>query len=74
MKKKFIFSLKKLHQNTFITINTDTMTRDKLARLEMKCIDWNKLDANEKTLSSNLKQSVVTTWKLFASQNCKPDL
>lgn len=30
--------------------------------------------ADEKTFSLKAKQSVVTTLKLFASQNCKPDL
>ena len=29
---------------------------------------------DEKTSPSNAKQSLFTTWKLFASQNCKPDL
>lgn len=29
---------------------------------------------DEKTRSSNVKQSLFTTWKLFASQNCRPVL
>jgi hypothetical protein len=33
----------------------------------------NNIGADEKTLSSKAKQSFVTTFKLFASQNCKPD-
>ena len=36
--------------------------------------NWNKVVADEKTLSSKVKQSLVTTLKLFASQKCKPDL
>jgi len=47
------------------------MTRHKLIRLNKNVVEYG---ADEKTFSSKAKQSFVTTLKLFASQNCKPDL
>ncbi len=46
-------------------MTTDIMTRR---------VNTVKCGADEKAFSSKAKQSLVTTWKLFASQNCKPDL
>jgi hypothetical protein len=45
-----------------------------MTRLKENVVDGNKYGADEKGLSSKSKQSVVTTLKLFASQNCKPEL
>ena len=51
------------------------MTRYKLTRLNTNTVvDGSKRNADENTFSSNLKQSFEATLKLFASQNCKPDL
>ena len=47
------------------------MTRHKLTRLKKNIMEHG---ADEKTFSLKAKQSVVTTLKLFASQNCEPDL
>jgi hypothetical protein len=67
--EKILSGNKKKHQGKFTTINTNIMTRHKLIKLKK-----NVVGADENGLSSKAKQSVVTTLKLFASQNCKPDL
>jgi hypothetical protein len=47
------------------------MTRHILIRLKKNVVEYG---AEEKAFSSKAKQSVVATLKLFASQNCTPDL